>query len=285
MDRMLNCRNQIELLQAGAKYLEFCGVDHARSEGDLLLAHVLETSRDQLYLQREREVPWADKVRYWEFLQRRGNREPLAYILKTREFMGLEFYVDPRVLIPRPETELLVEKTLEMVIRIESDRKVLDLCTGSGAVAVAIAHYLPGTKVIATDLSEDALTVARRNGKKNQVKVDFRQGDLFQPVTGEKFHIIVSNPPYVTEEEYTQCSLEVRKEPTLALLGGEDGLDFYRRIALEGDEYLLSGGTIILEIGNTQGSKVAALFADQGYETVVLPDYAGWDRMVLAKKE
>jgi release factor glutamine methyltransferase len=276
-----------DLLKLGTKYLENVGVPKARTEADLLLAFVLGISRVKLYLELSLEVSTKEKKIYAELLERRGNREPLAYLLKTREFMGLEFYVDSKVLIPRPETELLVEKILEMGKNKTEEQqvRVLDLCTGSGSIAVSLAYYWPSVSIVAVDISLGALAVAKKNAAKMQVEIDFREGDLFQPVQGEYFDFIVSNPPYVSEAEYCLCSPEVRQEPRLALLGGADGLDFYRRIALEGEAYLAPGGMIMLEIGHSQGLQITQLFKDKGFRTVVFPDYADLDRIVLAEKE
>ncbi|MGI6451455.1 MAG: peptide chain release factor N(5)-glutamine methyltransferase [Desulfitobacteriia bacterium] len=277
----------LDLLIAGAKYLEQRGVAAARVEADLILSHVLGVSRAQLYLQREEDVA-AEKIRqYTELLVRRGDREPLAYLFKTREFMGLDFYVDQRVLIPRPETELLVEKILEIGKNNFSGEqiRVLDLGTGSGAIAISLAYYWPEVSLTAVDISAGALAVAQENARRHKVKLDLRQGDLFQPVSGEKFAVIASNPPYVSPEEYSLCSPEVKKEPTLALLGGSDGLDYYRCLALQAREHLLPGGFIIMEIGQAQGLKVRELFRAEGFETSIFLDYAGLDRIVLAKKE
>jgi len=287
---MENCKlgkSVIELLKEGAAYLAKCAVPDARAEADFILAHILNETRERLYLDREKSLTPATVEQFWNLVRQRGARVPLAYVLKTREFMGLNFYVDPNVLIPRPETELLVEKAL-MQIQTEfhgNTVRILDLGTGSGAIAVALAVHCPSAVIIATDISEQALAVARYNARQHGVSVDFRQGNLFEPVKGQKFDLIISNPPYVSTEEYLHCSPEVKQEPLLALLGGEDGLDFYRHIAAESDEYLASEGMIILEIGNLQGLKVTKLFADRGYRTEVFPDYAGWDRIVLARKE
>lgn len=304
MEKILHSLKTIELAKSGAEYLKACDVPDSRAEADLLLAAILKVARATLYAEPDWEVSSQDRNDYLQLLTRRGNRQPLAYLLKTREFMGLEFYVDERVLIPRPETELLVEKTLEMGKTIaekknqteeknkvkkenkpEEQVRILDLCTGSGAIAVSLAFYFPSASVTAGDISWEALAVARQNALRLQAEVDFRQGDLFTPFPGETFDLLVSNPPYVSAEEYSRCSPEVQKEPSLALLGGQDGLEFYRKIALEGGNYLNPGGSILLEIGCSQGAVVARLFQEQGYKTAIFTDYAGLDRIVLAEKE
>ncbi|XCH78956.1 MAG: peptide chain release factor N(5)-glutamine methyltransferase [Candidatus Dehalobacter alkaniphilus] len=292
MTDRLDAHRPMELLRQGTQYLAQCGVADARVEADLILAFVLKTTRDKLYAERDRVIASPEKEIYNDFLKRRGQREPLAYLLKTREFMGLDFFVDPSVLIPRPETELLVEKVLELGKNIGREReneevstKVLDLCTGSGAIAVAVAYYWNQASVVAVDMSSEALTVAKINAAKMNVNIDFRLGDLFAPVQGEKFSLIVSNPPYISEQEILECPPEVRKEPVLALLAGKDGLDFYRRIAMKATEFLSHGGIILVEIGYSQGTQVRELFKAAGYQTELFSDYAGLDRIVLARKE
>lgn len=297
MEEVFHSSKTIELARSGAEYLKACGVPDSRAEADLLLAAVLKVSRAELYAEPDWKISPEDKNNYMQLLAKRGNRRPLAYLLKTREFMGLEFYVDERVLIPRPETELLVEKTLEIGKTIAEKKnqaeikaevkklRILDLCTGSGAIAVSLACYFPSAAVTAGDISRDALAVACLNALRLRAEVNFRQGDLFEPFPGEKFDLIVSNPPYVSAEEYARCSPEVKQEPSLALLGGQDGLEFYRRIARKGGNYLESGGSILLEIGCTQGAPVARLFQEQGFKTEVFGDYAGLDRIVLAEKD
>jgi len=292
----------IEAVKRGEDLLKSAGVEDPRFNADLLLGFACSLSRDQLYLEREREIPEECYEEYLALLERRRRREPLQYILGCREFMGLKFSVDQRVLIPRPETELLVEKLLEEegitrawrrtgsftrpVGQPDSSIKrprVLDLCTGSGAVAISIAYYWPEAEVVGTDISAAALEVAARNARSLGVQVEWRQGDLLEPVRSERWDWIVANPPYVTTAEYRECSPEVRQEPPEALLGGLDGLDFYRRLAREAPPLLCPGGGILLEIGWRQGQMVTDLFAAQGLATVVFADLAGRDRVVLVR--
>ncbi|RNC28897.1 MAG: Release factor glutamine methyltransferase [Candidatus Dichloromethanomonas elyunquensis] len=287
MEKDLFSVKTINVLKKGTNYLESKGIIDARADADLLLASVRGTTRDKLYLDLNREISFSEEEQFQGLLRQRGEREPLAYLLKNREFMGLEFYVDRNVLIPRPETELLVEKVLDLKTNYFRNKSayILDLGTGSGAVAVAASFYWPKAQVLGTDVSEKALMVAEKNALAHYVRVEFRLGDLFKPVSGEKFDIIISNPPYVAEEEYEQCSPEVKNEPSLALIGGKDGLDFYRRIADEAEYYLKPGGVIILEIGCSQGEAVKGLFTLRGYKTFIFLDFAGHDRIVTAKKE
>jgi release factor glutamine methyltransferase len=292
----------IDYLVEGTAYLAERGVDDPRTEADLLLAYSLGVTRDRLYVEREKVLDWKQTEKFWAFLVRRGKREPLAYIIKTREFMGLDFYVDQRVLIPRPETEMLIEKLIELTKKESRDQEitknidkyrnkeiqneeisVLDLCTGSGAIAIAVACHLSAAKIAAADISEEALAVARQNAQKHKVEIDFRQGDLFDPFTNEKFDWILTNPPYVTQQEMEGCAPEVLQEPHLALCGGEDGLAIYRRIAEQADSYLKPEGKILLEIGCDQALPVCSLFEQKGYKTSVFNDLAGLNRMILAE--
>jgi len=282
--------NILELLSNGATYLDSCGVDAARAEADILLAHTLGLTRDRLYLEKNFTadiITEEEKTKYCRLLTRRANREPLAYLLNNREFMGLDFYVDQRVLIPRPETELLAEKVLEMVKNRKSrvPAKILDLCTGSGVLAITIAYFCPEVSVAAVDISAEALDVARYNADRLLVDIDFRQGDFLEPVKGEEFEIIAANPPYLSCQEYSKCSPEVRKEPSGALLAGEDGLEFYREMAGKAGENLLEGGRILMEIGWQQGESVKEIFLKEGFNSIIISDLAGLDRIVLAYKE
>lgn len=277
----------IDLLKLGADYLSSCQISDARAEADLLLAFVYGIKRDKLYIARDNIISLEKRKSYAELLKQRGQGHPLAYLQKTREFMGLDFYVDENVLIPRPESELLVEKALAICeVRFEGAKaQILDLCTGSGALAIAIAYFWPQAIVTATDISMQALKIAQQNAITHCQNIQFRQGDLFSPVRGQKFDLIISNPPYVSEKEYKGCSMEVHHEPSLALLGGEDGLDFYRRIADEISELLNPKGVILLEIGCSQGFAVGELFGRKNYQVEIFKDYAGHDRIVKAEKE
>ncbi|MGI5902147.1 MAG: peptide chain release factor N(5)-glutamine methyltransferase [Desulfitobacteriia bacterium] len=282
-----NSYQVLDLLKSGTEYLKIKGVEHPRVEADLILAHVLEKTRAELYLEREREVALPAVEEYAEFLVRRGNREPLAYLLGKKEFMGLDFFVDQRVLIPRPETELLVEKVIATVKRRPEQKRwrILDLGTGSGVLAISLAYFLPQVEVTAVDVSKAALDVACLNAHRLDVKIDFQHGDLFEGLRNKKFDIVVSNPPYISFKEYYHCAPEVKKEPILALLGGFDGLSYYRKISDQVAEFLNPKGLLFLEIGCSQGRDVADLFERRGFKTKVIPDYAGLDRILQAEKE
>jgi len=263
-------------------------IDNARFDADLLLAEVLNVSRNRLYLDCNLKLSEQEEEAYRGLILRRAEREPLQYILKRQEFMGLSFCIDERVLIPRADSELLVEKWLDLVRaeeRQEQDPiiKVVDLCTGSGALAISMAHYFPKAEVVGTDLSQDALDVAGENAMHLGVSVQWRQGDFLKPIEDERWDYIVTNPPYVSAEEYSQCEPEIFREPSMAFLGGLEGLDFYRRLAEETRTLLNPHGKILMEIGWNQGSAVCEIFQMKGFETQIFQDLAGHDRVIIVR--
>lgn len=211
-----------------------------------------------------------------------GGREPLQYILGETEFMGLTFHVEPGVLIPRANTEILVEKALAWM---KPGARVLDIGTGSGAIAVSLAKLGRQAQVTAVDVSDRALEIARRNAERNGAAVEFVKSDCFSALKGRKYDMIVSNPPYISEDEMRGLMPEVTREPELALFGGADGLDFYRRISREAPEYLNEGGCLLFEIGWLQKEAVSALVKAHIGEPFALRDYGQNWRVVGAKKE
>ncbi len=264
-------------------------IDNARFDADLLLAGVLDVSRDRLYLDWDLTLSEQEEADYRGSILRRAEHEPLQYILKRQEFMGLSFCIDERVLIPRADSELLVQKWLGLVRleeKQEQDRsiKVVDLGTGSGALAISMAYYYPQAEVVGTDLSQDALDVARENALRLGVSVQWRQGDFVKPIQGERWDYIITNPPYVSAEEYCQCAPEIFREPSMALLGGQDGLDFYRRLAEETRVLLNPQGQLLMEIGWKQADAVSKIFRMKNFETQVFPDLAGRDRVIIARE-
>ncbi len=281
------------LLQAGAESLSRIGIEGGHLDAELLLGQALGCTRERIYLDYEVAPDAAAKDRYYSLFQRRAQREPLSYITGEREFWSLDFYVTPEVLVPRPETELLVEAALGLVRELDRKcaTKILDLGTGSGAIAVSLAKELGEAEIWATDLSWGALEVARRNALRHGVegKIRLLHGDAFAPVKGQHgfFDLLVSNPPYVRQSEIEKLPPEVRDwEPKLALDGGVDGLDFYRRIVKEAHHYMADGGSLAVEIGADMGRAVCGLIADVGYYSAasVWQDYAGKDRVVAARK-
>ena len=256
--------------------------DRARLDAERLLLHVLGPGKNKAWLMThlEEELPVAEAARYSRLIERRSQGEPIQYITGETEFYGLPFRVTLDVLIPRPETEHLVEKVIELAAQFKNPH-IVDVGTGSGAIAVALAHELARAQlqaqVTAIDLSSQALKIAEENARRNGVYLRFLQGDLLAPVAGERFEIIVSNPPYVPSEDRASLSIEVRDhEPALALFAGEDGLEVYRRLIPAALEVLTPGGFVALEIGSDQSPAIAALLGDAGFEQIeFLPDLQG----------
>lgn len=271
-----------DLIAWTTDYFKRRGIETARLDAELLLARALECSRLDLYLNYfEPVAPFHLRI-YRELVRRRARREPVAYIIGEKEFMGLKFKVDRRVMIPRPETEILVEAALK---RVGPEGRALDLGTGSGAIAVALAKRLPGWDIWATDISREAVEVARLNAEAHGVDVKFAVGDLFGPIDGLKFDLIVSNPPYIPSSEIPSLQPELSYEPRIALDGGEDGLEVLRRIVSEAWGHLSPGGLLCLEVGFDQARKVVELLEREGmYEgPEVIKDYSRIDRVVVAR--
>ncbi len=282
-----------EVLQEAITLLSRAGAESARIDAEVLLGRALEARREELYMNLERPIPPDKRKLFWELLQRRAKREPVAYIIGKKEFWSLDFLVSQEVLVPRPETELLVELALKLArdLRRNLPLRVLDLGTGSGAMAVSLAKELENAEIWATDISLGALKIARANASRHGVKerIRFLQGDIFEPVQAQRgfFHLLLSNPPYVRRRDIQDSPLEVREwEPRAALDGGEDGLDSIRRIVQEGHLYLADGGFVALEIGADLAGAAAALFASAArYSRVsVQRDLAGKDRVITARK-
>lgn len=269
-----------ELLREGVRVLSDACVPSPKLDSEFLLAEALKTPRLNLLLSQGDEVPSPAADCFRALLNRRAGREPLQYILGTESFFGLPFRVSPHVLIPRDDTEALCERALEV---LKKDGAVLDLCTGSGALAVAIAHTRQDARVSACDLSPDALSVARSNAALNGVSVQFFEGDLFAAVGDQTFDLIVSNPPYIPDGDIASLQEEVRFEPRMALAGGGDGLDFYRRIAKEAPLHLNENGWLCLEIGDTQGEDVMALLTPHFDSVTLHPDLSGHPRVVRGR--
>ncbi len=274
-----------ELLNEASERLRESGVDTPRLDAEVLLARAADSSRTALIAHPE-AVPTAEQTaRFREWVELRAKRMPLAYIIGSREFYGLEFEVTPAVLIPRPETEILVEATVDLLKGRPS--VIADLGVGSGAIAVALAVALPDAHVYGADCSEPALEVARRNADRHGVgkRVHLRHGDLLEPLDGLDFDAVVSNPPYIRSEEIAGLQPEVALyEPRGALDGGPDGLDYYRRIVPDARAFLRSDGWLLVEIGAGQSSDVCALFRENGYTDVrAVKDLAAIDRVVLGR--
>ena len=257
-----------------------------RLEAELLLASVLSMSRAILLAHDQEEVAPIKARAFRKLVARRAADEPLQYLLGSTSFMGLDFKVAPGVLIPRFDTEILVEEAIKCLGGCDAPRCILDVCTGSGAIAVSLAKYVRESIVWASDLSPQALALAEENSQRLGARVRFRQGNLLEPFQTEEFahyfQLIASNPPYITTAEMAELPGDVRKEPVMALWGGADGLNFYRKLAQQSGALLADEGQLILEIGFSQGEAVRALLTEAGFQNVrIIKDWQGHDRVAL----
>lgn len=260
-----------------------------RLDAELLMAHVLKTDRVGVYTRYDRPLDSEERRMFRERINRRLKHEPIAYITGHREFFSLDFLVCPGVLIPRPDTEVLVEKALEMRKSFgEQKIYVLDIGTGSGNIAVSLASRMSSDKITACDLSGQAISIAKENARRLKTNsIEFLQGNLFAPVRGKQFDMIVSNPPYIDRGEYKTLEADIRNfEPKMALDGGYDGLDFYRRIIGESKIHLKKDGIILLEIGAFQADAVINIFAASASVNYcqTQKDYAGHNRVIVGQK-
>jgi release factor glutamine methyltransferase len=277
----------IDAILYGQKKLTSAGIKSPRLDSELILCHVLKTTRTSLYINHKATLNQIQQKNYKKLLKVRCKHVPVAYIIRKKEFYGLEFFIRQGILIPRPETELLVEKTLE-VIKNKDDPCVADLCCGCGSIAVAVAYYNKSVNVFASDLSKLAVSVAAKNVIRHKVenRVFLMCGDLWRPFDAKNikgFDVVVSNPPYIPSRELKNLKQDVKREPILALDGGNDGLDFYRKIINETGKFLKTSGSIILEIGWDQAVKIHGMLKDAGFSDIqVIKDYAGFDRVVSA---
>jgi release factor glutamine methyltransferase len=262
--------------------------DRARLDAETLLLHRLQQDRAWLLAHKDEDADAETEADYSALVQRRVTGEPIQYITGSSEFFGLPFSVGPGVLIPRPETEHLVEEVIRIARELPpSPLHIADIGTGSGIIAVALAHALPDAEMTAIDLSPQALVVARENAGKNNVagRITFLEGDLLSQLGEERFHILASNPPYIPTADHDSLAVEVREhEPHAALFAGDDGLAIYRRLIPEAREHLHPGGWLVLEIGFGQQEAVAALLTADGYSEVrFIADYQQIPRVAMAR--
>lgn len=271
-----------EAILKATRELRRHNVEDANIIARVLMSYILKQPKEYLIINNKEELKVKDEQEYFENIEKVKNGYPIQYITHHQEFMKLDLYVDENVLIPQPDTEILVEETLKKCDKFNI--KILDLCTGSGAIAVSLANELKEAIITASDVSEKALQVAKKNSKNNNAKIEFIQSNLFENIEN-KFDIIVSNPPYIESKVIEKLSENVKCEPKLALDGGEDGLYFYRRIALEAPKFIEKNGYLIMEIGfNQKESVINILKENKNYKDIeAVKDLAGNDRVVLAK--
>jgi release factor glutamine methyltransferase len=273
-----------ELLGPARTYLEGKGVPSPKLDAEYLLAHVLGVPRLELYLDHDRPLELAEVDALRELIRRRGRREPLAYVLGSWSFYGLELHCDPRALVPRPETEILVERCLTLLSGADSPL-LADIGTGTGAIALALASRLPGASVTAIDSSPDALALAAENVALNDLaeRVELLQGDLLAPVAGRRFDLIASNPPYVAAGAAVDAEV-ARHEPPQAVFAADGGRAIHKRLAADARAALSSGGHLVSEVGEGQAQWLAEHLAGLGYDAIeVTRDLRGVERVVSAR--
>jgi len=282
----------LEAIQRSSEFLARKGVDSPRLQAELLLAHLLKLPRMRLYLNFERALESGEMDAFREFIRRRGQREPLQYIVGATSFCGLELAVNPHVLIPRPETELLAERGWQFLNELPglNSAAALDVGTGSGCLAIALAVKCPRARIQAVERSAEALAVARQNAERHAVaeRIQLLQGDGFDSLpAGSGFELIISNPPYIATAELGTLQPEVgRHEPRLALDGGADGLDFFRRMAAEAGPFLKSGGQLMLEFGDGQAEAIHEMFEREKWIVEAFhEDYTRRPRIAVVKRE
>ena len=274
-----------ELLKLLSAEMAAAGVPDADVDAQLLLSHVTGQNPLNLRLDSWSQVSLADEEQFRALCEKRKTRTPLQYLTGVQSFLGRDFHVDERVLIPRPETELLAERAIALLREEKYPPTALDLCCGSGCLAVSMALGDPRADVHAADLSEGALAVTKMNAERLHAKVTLHQGDLFDALSiHQLYQVIVSNPPYIPAADCLELQEEVLREPMMALDGGADGYDFYRRIAENAPRFLHAGGTLLMEVGFDQAERVMALCQDAGLTPVAIhEDYQHIARMVEAR--
>ena len=276
------------ILKWTGQYFAEKGVENPRLDAEVLLSNILKKERIYLYVEFDKPLLPQELTSFREAIKKRVAKQPVAYILGYKEFMGLEFKVTPAVLIPRPDTEILVEQALKLLSNYENPRFV-DIGTGSGAIAVSIAKLSPTAVTgVAVDISPEALAVAKENAEKLAVseKLEFVLGNLCEPLKGAKFTALLSNPPYIPNADIASLAPEVKNEPYLALAGGAEGLDCYIELIQQGRHLLIDGGFMMFEVGINQAQSVAEI--DRQYDDLeiweIIKDYGGIDRVVVIGK-
>ncbi len=275
------------IIKNAASQLQESGSLSPHLDAEVIMAFLLEKDRSYLFMYPEKEISPSIYEKYLSLIESRKKGKPVSYIVENQEFMNLDFFVNEKVLIPRPDTEILVETIVNALKEKSTKTRILDLGCGSGAISVSLAYYLPLASVWGVDISEEALKVSQKNALRHGVhkRTSFLLGDLYEPLR-EKYSIIISNPPYIPSKDIDALQIEVSKhEPRMALDGGSDGLSFYRRIILETPKYILDLGTLYLEIGHDQAQSIVDLMSerDDYFDIEVIQDLAGRDRVIRAK--
>lgn len=275
-----------QAIERGVAKLKLEKITTPKLKVRLLMQYVLEKPRQYLIIYDNEPLTRQQEDKFFDGISKLSKDIPIEHITHKKEFMKLDFFVDENVLIPRQDTETLVEEVIEIAKKINA-KKILDLCTGSGAIAISLAKYLPNTQITALDISSKALEVAKLNAKTNNVEsqITFVESNLLENLPKEKYDIIVSNPPYIKQDIIKELDKEVQKEPHIALDGGKDGLDFYRKIIDSGYEYLKYGGYLCLEIGYDQKEEVMNLLDNNGQyiNKICVKDLYDNDRVIIAK--
>ena len=275
-----------EAMRKGMIKLKTNDVKEPSLKARLLMQYILNRPREYILVHDDKQLTLRQNVDYFKLIKKLIEGVPLQHITHQQEFMKLMFYVDENVLIPRPDTEILVEEVIKLAKSINA-KKILDLCTGSGAIAVSLAKYIEGSQITATDISRKALSIAKLNATNNNVedRITFVSSDLFQNISEEKYDIIVSNPPYIKRKVIKTLDEEVKREPIIALDGGNDGLDFYKKIIGNAYQYLKYKGYLCLEIGYDQKDEVIDLInkEEKYIDTYSKKDLFDNDRIVITK--
>lgn len=282
-----------EILKKAREILEKHNIPTPQLDAEVLLCYILQKERIFLHMYPEKEISQEICQKFWDIVEKRKKRMPIQYIINTQQFMGLDFYVNEDVLIPRGDTEVLINEVIEIYNREKENKevKILDIGTGSGAITISLAKYINMSNLYSIDISNKALEVAKRNATTNEVenKIQFFLGSMFEPLAGKdlerSFDFIVSNPPYIPTNEVVGLEDQVKKfEPKLALDGGEDGLDFYRHIVESAPRFLKEGAWLMFEIGYNQAADLKDIMEKRGFrEVLVIKDLSGLDRVVRGK--
>lgn len=275
-----------EAMEKANIQLKTKNIDSPKLKARLLMQYVLKQNTQYLMVHDDNKLTQEQKEKYFKAIEKLNKGIPLQHITHQQEFMKMNFYVNENVLIPRPDTEILVEEVIKIAKKMNA-KKILDLCTGSGAIAISLAKYIENSQITATDISQEALVIAEKNAENNNVEkqIAFLLSDLFKELPREKYDMIVTNPPYIKKEIVKTLTKEVQNEPLIALDGGWDGLDFYRKIIHQADDFLKFGGYLCLEIGYDQKENVMNLIdKEEKYRnTYSKQDLYGKDRVVVTK--